>query len=67
MRPFRRRKTPQAQTVRVWGVDAYSGFVLNAGHTAAGWLPLATGETPLEITVIGGDATATAQHYTQLA
>ncbi len=36
-----------ALTVRKQGVDAYSGFALNAGHTAAGWLPLAAGSNTL--------------------
>ena len=54
-----------AQTVRAAGVNAYSGFTLNSGHTARGWLPLEQGATPLVVTVTGGAATVTVAHYNQ--
>lgn len=55
------------QTVRENSTDAYSGFVLNAGHTAAGWLPLFEGSNPLLVTVTGGNATVAVSHYDQFA
>lgn len=55
------------QTVRKNSADAYSGFVLNAGHTAAGWLPLVEGSNALLITVTGGNATVAVSHYDQFA
>jgi len=55
-----------AQSVaRTDGTDQYSGFVLNSGHTARGWLPLEQGITLLVVTVMGGDATVTVTHYNQ--
>lgn len=54
-----------AQTVRQAGVDAYSGFSLSSSHTAAGWLPLEPGITPVSVKVTGGAATATLTHYHQ--
>lgn len=54
-----------AQTVEAAGADSYSGFELDTGHSARGWLPLETGITPLVITVTGGNATVTVTHYNQ--
>lgn len=54
-----------AGTVRAAGVSSYSGFSLGAGHTVQGWLPLTPGMTPLLVTVTGGNATVTVQHYDQ--
>jgi hypothetical protein len=53
-----------AKTVRVNGVDAYSGFSLAAGHTAEGWLPLAKGVTPLMVYLSAAGAVSLA-HYNQ--
>lgn len=52
------------QTVKLTGGDAYSGFVLNSGHIADTWLPLAVGNNTVAVTV---DATGTAkvEHYDQ--
>lgn len=54
-----------AMTVRKQGVDAYAGFTLNAGHTAAGWLPLAVGDNALLLLASGAGGTATITHYDQ--
>lgn len=48
-----------ARTVRNDGADAYSGFVLDAGHTVAEWLRLQPGNNTVVITRTGGDATST--------
>ena len=53
-----------ALTVRKAGLDAYSGFTLNAGHTAAGWLPLAVGDNAV-LLLATGTGTATISHYDQ--
>lgn len=53
-----------AMTVRAAGVDAYGGFVLNAGHTAAGWLPLAVGDNSL-LLLANAAATCVITHYNQ--
>ena len=55
------------QTIRKDSSDAYSGFALGGSHSAAGWLPLASGENALGVTVTGGDATVTVSHYDQYA
>ena len=46
-------------------VDAYNGLTFGAGHTVAGWLPLASGLNILLVTVTGGDATVTLSYYEQ--
>lgn len=43
-----------ARTVTNDGVDAYSGFVLGAGHVNEDWLPLAPGATDVTVTKTGG-------------
>jgi hypothetical protein len=53
-----------AQTVRKAGSDAYSGFVFNSAHSAAGFLPLDPGANPLVVTV-DGTGTAKVEHYNQ--
>lgn len=55
----------QDQTVLIGTSDQYSGFTRNAGHTADNWLPLARGTNVLTVTVIGGDATVSLEHYNQ--
>lgn len=55
------------QTVRENGVDAYSGFTLESGHTVAGWLPLLPGASLIDFTVTGGNATCAVEHYNQYA
>lgn len=54
-----------AQTVKVTGVDAYSGFALNSGHTADRWLPLAPGNNTVIVTPTGGGGTAKIERYDQ--
>lgn len=54
-----------AMTVRKQGADAYSGFVLNAGHTAAGWLPLAVGDNSVLLLTSGAGGTCAISHYDQ--
>lgn len=53
-----------AKTVRNAGADAYSGFSLEAGHTADGWLPLAKGVTPMMVYLSAAGAVSLA-HYNQ--
>ncbi|MFZ1814091.1 MAG: hypothetical protein WAU16_06580, partial [Rhizobiaceae bacterium] len=53
-----------AKTVRNAGADAYSGFSLEAGHTADGWLPLAKGITPMMVYLNAAGAVSLA-HYNQ--
>lgn len=53
-----------ALTVRKAGADAYSGFTLNAGHTAAGWLPLAVGSNAV-LLLATGPGTVTISHFDQ--
>ncbi len=53
-----------AQTVRVAGGDAYSGFSLAAAHTADGWLPLAKGITVLVVSLSAAGSVSLA-HYNQ--
>jgi hypothetical protein len=49
-----------AQTVRAGGADRYSGLARGAGHTAAGWLPVAVGASSYMINADGaGTATLT--------
>lgn len=43
----------EAQTITNAGADAYSGLVLNSGHTAAGWLDLEPGNQLINVTVTG--------------
>jgi len=43
----------EAQTITNAGADAYSGLVLNSGHTAAGWLDLEPGNQTVSVTVTG--------------
>lgn len=38
-----------AQTVRIDGVDAYSGFALTGNHSAEGWCPIGTGLPVFEV------------------
>lgn len=56
-----------ARTVRVTGVDAYSGWTLLSGHTARGWFPLEPGTNFFAVTVTGGNATVSLSHYNQWA
>lgn len=53
-----------ARTVRRSGASVYSGFVLNAAHTARGWFPLAEGITIFRVAV-DGPGTVNFQHYDQ--
>lgn len=57
----------ERQTVRVNGVDAYAGFSLLPSHSANGWLPLRTGMTAVSVAALGGDVTASVEHYNQWA
>lgn len=52
------------QTIRRAGVDAYSGLSRGAGHTAAGWLPIAVGASILWIQA-NGAGTASLSYYEQ--
>ena len=52
-----------AQTVRLNGVDAYSGFALGAGHTARGWLDIAPGLGIFQVLATGGAADVSLSHY----
>lgn len=54
-----------AQTVRVGSADAYSGWSRGAGHTAAGWLELAVGDSVFQVTLTGGGGDVTVTHYNQ--
>jgi hypothetical protein len=56
-----------AQTVRENTTDSYSGFSLSGSHSAAGWLPLASGANPFVVTVTGGNATVAINHYAQFS
>lgn len=56
-----------AQTIRKGSTDSYSGFALGGSHTAAGWLPLSSGENAFGVTLTGGNATVTVSHYDQYA
>lgn len=53
------------QTVQVGDDDEYDGFVLNAGHTVDGWLPLVLGANVLTVTVTGGNADVSVEHFDQ--
>lgn len=53
------------QTVQIGDGDEYSGFALNAGHTADTWLPLSAGQNILHVTVTGGNADVSVEHYAQ--
>ena len=53
------------QTVMVEGDDEYDGFVLGASHTVEGWLPLALGANVLTVTVTGGNADVSVEHFDQ--
>lgn len=54
------------QTVRRGnGADAWSGFNLNAPHSARGWLPLPPGDSPISVIVDGGNADVTIEHFDQ--
>lgn len=53
-----------AQTVIKSAVNAYSGFSLGSGHTARGWLPLASGINVLLISA-NGAGTVSISHYDQ--
>lgn len=53
-----------ALTVRKAGADAYSTFVLNSGHTAVGWLPLAVGANDLAM-LASAAGTVSIAHYDQ--
>lgn len=44
----------QNQTVRTGTTDRYSGFSLNAGHTALSWLELQPGKNSVNLVVNGG-------------
>ena len=52
------------QIVRVDSTDAYTGLVRGGGHTAIGWLPIATGTSILSVTA-NGPGTATITFYEQ--
>lgn len=54
-----------AQTIRKGTANAYSGFSLGGSHTAAGWLPIASGTYSFIAVVTGGNATVAIQHYNQ--
>jgi hypothetical protein len=54
-----------AQTVQIGSNDEYDGFVLGAGHTVDGWLPLDIGVNTLTVTVTGGNADVSVEHYNQ--
>ena len=43
------------QTVRIGGADRYSGLTRGAGHTQAGWLPIAPGPSTITVISQGGD------------
>lgn len=54
-----------AQTMRVAGADAYSGWTRAAGHTSSGWLPLELGDSAFTVTLTGGAGDVTLTHYNQ--
>lgn len=51
-------------TIRKAGADAYSGFTLNAGHSARGWLPMAPGLNVVHVTA-DNTGTFAIRHYDQ--
>lgn len=53
-----------ALTIENDGADAYSGFVLNAGHLLPGWLLLLTESNEIDVTV-SHDCTISVVHYDQ--
>lgn len=54
-----------SQTMRRGATDVYSGWTRGAGHTAAGWLPLAEGDSVFVVTLTGGAGDVTISHYNQ--
>lgn len=50
-----------AKSVKDNGVDSYSGFTLESGHTQEEWLPLEPGTTTLSISRTGGNNSSTAR------
>lgn len=48
-----------AKSVKDNGVDAYSGFTLESGHTQEEWLPLEPGTTTLTVARTGGNSSST--------
>lgn len=54
-----------AMTVLLDDVDAYTSFALEAGHVAAGWLPLALGTNSIAFTTTGGPADLSLTYYEQ--
>lgn len=53
------------QTILRSTTDQYSGFTLNVGHTVDDWLPLVVGANIFLVTVTGGNATVSVEHYDQ--
>lgn len=53
------------QTVLRGTSDQYSGLTLNLGHTVNGWLPLVQGANILTVTITGGNANVSMEHYNQ--
>ena len=49
------------RTIRNNGVNAYNGFVFNAGNTIDDWLRLEPGANAVVVTMVGGHATSTIQ------
>lgn len=52
------------QTIKENTTDAFSGFSLS-GHTAAGWLPIPSGNYVFYATSTGGNANVTISYYNQ--
>jgi hypothetical protein len=53
------------QTALIDSTDQYSGLTFNAGHAGLEWLPLTVGTNILLVTVTGGNATVSIEHYNQ--
>lgn len=53
------------QTIVINDTDEYDGLVLGANHTVETWLPLSVGANILLVTVVGGNATVSVEHYNQ--
>ncbi len=52
-------------TVTIDDEDEYSGFELGSGHASVNYLPLQRGTNLFQVTVSGGNATVSVEHYNQ--
>lgn len=53
------------QTIVIDDTDQYDGLALGVSHTVETWLPLSVGANILLVTVVGGNATVSVEHYNQ--